>query len=469
MKKIYSAMALAIVVGLSANAEKKEYVNMPAQSFSIDQIVSSANMASTITPVQNRVKANTSVKKADVLGYYEMFYGDMFSDSQYLSTSSYGITASDEDGYVNIYGFYYDLPVKAKLDEANGTLTISKQLAFHNTYYDMDIYFSTLHYDTDTKTLKEVDSIVLTYEPDGVAFNSGELVFAPAWSSDVYDIIAMIYEMKSDGSFSGWMGQNYHTMVPFDTYMETVGYENCNIFEYKHWEWNTVGYSNFTDGFVAPAWDTTVAAYQVETQVNAADPNLILLKNPYGKGTPWEDVNDNTSKDGAIIFNIKNPDSVTIVPFVYSGLSTPIFFTNGLSEVFTANQETVWKYFYNLDEEDMETAYGMYNVEASVLDDNGVITIPTAFHSCQFDLETPGYWTEYETNDDGTQTEIEIPSQTIVELCDAALNSVEGIISDSASAPVRYYNLQGVEVANPAQGDLVIAKKGAKATKYIVK
>lgn len=44
---------------------------------------------------------------------------------------------------------------------------------------------------------------------------------------------------------------------------------------------------------------------------------------------------------------------------------------------------------------------------------------------------------------------------------------VEGI-ADDANAPVEYYNLQGVRVANPSEG-IFIVKKGSKATKQIFK
>ena len=41
-------------------------------------------------------------------------------------------------------------------------------------------------------------------------------------------------------------------------------------------------------------------------------------------------------------------------------------------------------------------------------------------------------------------------------------------IEVEANAPVRYYNLQGVEVANPGNG-LYIRVKGNKAAKVIIK
>ena len=44
---------------------------------------------------------------------------------------------------------------------------------------------------------------------------------------------------------------------------------------------------------------------------------------------------------------------------------------------------------------------------------------------------------------------------------------VNEINLDSVDGPARYYNLQGVEIANPTKGELVIVKKGSKSAKAI--
>lgn len=46
---------------------------------------------------------------------------------------------------------------------------------------------------------------------------------------------------------------------------------------------------------------------------------------------------------------------------------------------------------------------------------------------------------------------------------------VEGVISDSENVAKRYFNLQGVEIANPEAGQVVIVKEGNKASKTIVR
>ena len=48
-------------------------------------------------------------------------------------------------------------------------------------------------------------------------------------------------------------------------------------------------------------------------------------------------------------------------------------------------------------------------------------------------------------------------------------SGVEGVEADNVNAPVEYFNLQGVRVANPTAGSIVIARQGTSVTKHIVK
>ncbi|MDE6333676.1 MAG: hypothetical protein K2L77_03410, partial [Muribaculaceae bacterium] len=50
----------------------------------------------------------------------------------------------------------------------------------------------------------------------------------------------------------------------------------------------------------------------------------------------------------------------------------------------------------------------------------------------------------------------------------AATEGVSDIITDNSNAPVEYFNLQGVRVANPENG-LYIRRQGNKAEKVLVK
>jgi len=63
----------------------------------------------------------------------------------------------------------------------------------------------------------------------------------------------------------------------------------------------------------------------------------------------------------------------------------------------------------------------------------------------------------------GRTTTLQLPASYVRP---SAINDIE---IDNSNAPVRYFNLQGVEVANPEAGQLVIKVQGTKAVKEIVK
>lgn len=56
-----------------------------------------------------------------------------------------------------------------------------------------------------------------------------------------------------------------------------------------------------------------------------------------------------------------------------------------------------------------------------------------------------------------------------MEFDEDSVTGVDEIAADSAAAPARYFNLQGIEVANPVAGKVYIVVKGSKTTKEIVK
>lgn len=112
--------------------------------------------------------------------------------------------------------------------------------------------------------------------------------------------------------------------------------------------------------------------------------------------------------------------------------------------------------------------------------DNGVRT-----HSWEvFDLQTAqslARWTMPESesayyqvgfassvNEDGTVNIFQFnPGIRLAKYIFDPSAGVEGAIADDVNAPVKYYNLQGVEIANPENG-LFIKKQGAKATKVVL-
>lgn len=92
-----------------------------------------------------------------------------------------------------------------------------------------------------------------------------------------------------------------------------------------------------------------------------------------------------------------------------------------------------------------------------------------------------------ENNEDGKTSTLEIPfevlaiseagyyarGKNVVINFDFPISGLAGVnnvvVGEDANAPVEYYNLQGVRVANPAAGTLVIKKQGNTVTKTLVR
>ena len=94
--------------------------------------------------------------------------------------------------------------------------------------------------------------------------------------------------------------------------------------------------------------------------------------------------------------------------------------------------------------------------------ENTTVTLP----NCRVQNPSDGYLTPSQWLAQGGKP---IPMETQIILPAAALAGVEGVINDTENAAKRYFNLQGLEIANPAAGELVIVKQGNKTTKTIVK
>ncbi|MGM9855286.1 MAG: hypothetical protein ACI31B_06115 [Muribaculaceae bacterium] len=70
-------------------------------------------------------------------------------------------------------------------------------------------------------------------------------------------------------------------------------------------------------------------------------------------------------------------------------------------------------------------------------------------------------------NEDGTVNIFQFNPGIRLAMYKIDVAGVEDAIADDVNAPVKYYNLQGVEIANPENG-LFIKKQGAKATKVVL-
>lgn len=232
--------------------------------------------------------------------------------------------------------------------------------------------------------------------------------------------------------------------------------------------WTSLGMAKFQDGWVMPLFlgegeDLADTVYEVEIQQNDANSNIYRLVNPYGVGSPFEEVNEYAKRNGFVQFNVSDPDHVyfDVVP------SNFCFQNVGVLQLFAMNQLT-WLMGIGYFLEDVIEQYGDVMMWTTFKD--GVLTVPSVPAS------NGGYSNDaqFGVNDDPYSGSVWGSSNIYYNMeCKIWFpgsedNGVEGIEFDE-NAPVKYFNLQGVEVANPAKGQLVIKTQGSKAQKMIVR
>lgn len=467
MKKFYAAMALAVAVGVSANAENVKLANAQAvQSVPRVEAAAAPNV-----DVVNKTRNNGPKKVLDFKSiedlygiYYFAAIVPLTGQPQGYQRFTLDIRPSEKEGYVQLIGLCSAYPAEAKVDLQKQTLTIEKQLAFHNSYYDADVYLTPGKWNAAGDGWNEADDFVLMYLPDGrevdVTDDKGnptgekETIFK-GWLvyRDFEDVLYLpVKTAQGEGYFGAMYGIQCYDL---DKINMPVNELFPAPFTYNAADWEDHGTALFTDGFLAPAMGASVDPYTVKVQQAKNNPNLVLLMDPYGKDTPFAEVNT-AKKTGYIMLDVTNKELVKVVPMVYSGFADG----DDTFRYYFSNFAGASYYLDAMSDTDIIDAMDVYGYDYPVLVDDDLVCKMTDTNAA-----TSSELFNYSafTDADGNPLEAE----TVIEFSQA-VGGVQGIINDTdLNAPALYYNLQGARVAAPAKGDLVIVKKGGKATKVI--
>ncbi|MDE6464197.1 MAG: hypothetical protein K2L16_06155 [Muribaculaceae bacterium] len=205
--------------------------------------------------------------------------------------------------------------------------------------------------------------------------------------------------------------------------------------------WNSLGTATWNDGimgamFIPQGQQAKALVSQTEVQENTAEPGVYRLVSPW---LEWFDSNDK------LIIDMSDP-TCGVVDQQATGivdqemgltyiLSRSINYANG-TDGFKADTE----------------AYRKYNI---TMDSNRTITLPG--NSCFY------YWPDADAEHLYSSKADVVSTITIPE--NAGVNDV---VVENQNAPVEYFNLQGVRVANPANG-IYIMRQGNKTSKVFVR
>ncbi|MBD5347642.1 MAG: hypothetical protein HDR84_00130 [Bacteroides sp.] len=450
MKKIYALLGLATALTATAAVPSQQKQLVPATS----QL---ENVEVNFTAVEN-----SDMMKAPAVGYFNNYYGlDYYGMTTQDNSEQLGAVELRKisDTEVNIYGLgvFGDYPVKATYDASAQTLTVKKQVYMSAAEFasiggsNEPVYLYVTTSNQATGNMDEISEIVFKYCPYGVTFSDGSTGYEGGWVVMEGNRIfcfntASNFNAQSGGSMSGWVGSwKYAVALP----QLSDFYPEAGAFIFDESEWTSTGTSKLEDG-----WFLSEGAFNVATYQSKSNPNEYLLLKPFASVAD----NDTPNADGYLILNIENPGCVVVKPHVMSGYTSAE--QGMMASVATTTREGVSYYLNEYTFDEIIEEAELYDDPLPVMEGN-VITLPNCIFQNvpNFEPEDINYWVNSNREP--------IPMISKITLATGA--GVNGIINDADNAATRYFNLQGVEIAQPAAGEVVIVKEGNKTSKTIVR
>ncbi|MDE5868875.1 MAG: hypothetical protein K2H18_01470, partial [Muribaculaceae bacterium] len=464
MNKFYSTVALSALVALSAGAAQKVDLNSSANAkLSEKSTISVSNFdAAKKAKSTNGPRKISAVK--DALGFYGVSYeGALTSNEgpQFMGLTISASTAGGDEVIVSGMGFS-DVDLKAYIDVDAGTLTIPEQKCFYNTYYQEDVYFSTESINPDRYPNPDDFAFVATFEEDG--------------SLTVPPYFTPCYTLKSQGGYF-WAG--------FQLEIKPIRAYNVN-----EAEWKVAGTAEFTDGFISPGLiegTSNPYTYSVPLLYNPKVADEYALKMPYGANTAFAEVNETPNALGYIVFSLRNENCVPVRPVVLSGYTMDWRDSQNdpedLQGVYVFNNEGLKYYIQEISLQDQvdevtivmgdNETYADYISTYDKATQTVTINKLTSYFAPENSPMSMYYWTmpdPSKPNDPNARVRNMFDTKIVLNITNNPdWSGVNSVVADDVDAPAKYFNLQGMEIANPEAGQLVIVKKGNKATKVIVK
>lgn len=460
MKKLYSFVLVAAVTMSAAAADMSAGAQFELRTSPVakKEISNQLRQTGRLT-VDSASKANkvTGMRKADgvasIEGLWTFFLGDYYFQNSvgpvqedYVATLD-GTTVT----FTSPRGFSLDMV--GTYDEAAATVTFSRlsfgQISGYYAYQQPYVYVET----GQSGSLEPTD-VVGSYEAGFISFEEDHGISWVAYESRLPSAAPAGYFAIFDLEGALYQGDAPEPEV-YDEVQEGM--------------WKTVGTASLVDAWILPSYSINQVQVDpndfviedIELQQNVNDPNLYRLWKPFtdGNSVLHPQVNQSTYH-GQIQFNISNPNHVEVV-----ACGLPSGFKNKTGEFFLIN-EYGW-YISDLvnnagfpNDEDTRAFIieNLYGDEPSDVYDpqTGVITINNLLFSFEAACEDAYYW-EYKDYSAVITSE--------------ALKDQSGVtnVEIDSNASVEYFNLQGIRVANPEQGQVVIKRQGTNVTKVLVK
>lgn len=431
MKKFYSLLSVAVAATLSAAAIAPQQVNVASAKDATvagDFVQTEVTSAKGIKLQRQDKRQGKPTKVEDLLGVYDLTYTKwlLSNEDQYGGHLAPQIVAGETPNEVQILGLpYSDIAVPAIVDFEAGTITAKP---FETDQYNSS-YGEYIRFVAFNVVLNEEDNKYYWREQGDFVLNITEDGLDGTTSGVGYRI--------TDGYFAAFGGITMATP---------------NYFTFNESEWTNIGKVTFEEKLMNNFFKTEYQVAPVQVDAYAQD-SLVCVRNPYLTGG-WADLNASVKRnDGFILFNIEDPRVVTMPYYTPSGFWVEWDEEGNIEETYIYNMEGAYLaqgwYLEDIYYEFVGNEMPISNYNEST----GKVELVNLYFGST-SAPTSSFW----FGEDAEQ-------YINVTLDMSGINDV----AVDANAPVKYFNLQGVEVANPEKGQLVIKTQGGKAQKVIVK
>lgn len=465
MKKIYTAtMAFAIASSAFAMPQKQasmqEVNNVQTKTFELN------------TRESQKMKAPEITKVDDIVGLY---FTDYTSGMAGTCSGTAVIEKGAKENDVIVTGLCArgsEIPLAYKLNGEFQYDATTKRATLVFPRQVVDAYYGYEMLPVNGQSGSLQGAYTLTVAPQGLVTTDKD-----GNQEYLYEdgcIAALNYNelwISTETYFAQNMGltANYNMVL---TKVSDYGDESNEIFTYNPSEWNLIdSNATFEDGvfkFISDDFDIPAVAQNVEVYQKADGSAEFLVKNAFN---PWSVYNNNGLEitEGFIYINATRPDCVLARTNVFSGVNDDDFFVP-LGNIYIANEEGYMYYFNDYDYDDIIDDLEWFKKDISSMETEGS-DVTITIHNTNMSVETDMF--NYVNYFPGFEYQVPEGEDPLVYLDSCVLkfkndgSGVNNVISDNDKVAKRYFNLQGVEISNPAAGEVVIVKDGKKAKKVV--
>lgn len=439
MKKLYT-LALAAAVALGASALSLKQVT-PNEGFRL--MPKGVNIAERlVTPTETRtfIAPRKAVSADDFYRMYVWSYTDARQGETYEEQAFY-VDPYEVDGVVQegVALIEFDgWQTLAKADLETGTLTfvtcmIAENLALNETT-NVDVYVMPFYISDDPNVAIEDMFVISEGSTITITDNSVTMPENQGWG--VYLTLAGADLSAPDTQIMPYALYAYNEFKPY------------NDFEY----WTPVGEGEFRDGLTYSIYrkegdmgsEDNVPVCNVAVYRNVEDPNYIRVMNPFGPYMKQFYTNGEFTSY-PVYLDLTDPENV-----VWELQDTGIRDSEGQIYFMSAQYGA---YIFQLTEAQI-VEWGIKNITYA----DNVISFPKG--SVLLGVPKGNNQWSVGNNLPEYNTYLSLPKDWN--------SAVSNITVEDNDAPVEYYNLQGVRVANPENG-LYIQRQGKTAKKVLVK